>query len=417
MLCFDKEARTPPTEHRGVATRAGAIGVVTRVRADTAVRTLRQSIGALLVLFGLLVMYGIAWDSTWHGSVGRDKGFLSPPHLLMYASAASAGLLCIGGVLVETLLYYRRAGVNDSNTVGFLRLFHAPIGLLLSGYGILAMVLAGPLDNYWHSLYGIFINAWHPLHMMGLIGGGIWGLGLLYLWGALLVHARRTGEPGRVEILGFLATATVLMRVMMTISYPGLHVYQTTVVGGVRFMTFPVIFAFATIWLLWIVQTILRHRWSAFLPVIALLAFHLVIQLTVPWIVHTQAAAEGRAFFNSTLIPSFNPDRLAPDLNLLLGALIVSTVLSVRANMRAPSRRLTLAAGAAVAALCWIGCTITAILAAQGLARVIFPAGLSMMPAATLQDGLVALPLTLAAGALSALLGQGIGEILRRNPR
>ncbi|HET6782086.1 MAG TPA: hypothetical protein VFH67_08310, partial [bacterium] len=73
--------------------------------------------------------------------------------------------------------------------------------------------------------------------------------------------------------------------------------------------------------------------------------------------------------------------------------------------------------GAAVAALCWIGSTITAILTAQGLARVIFPAGLSMMPAATLHDGLVALPLTLAAGALSALLGQGIGEILRRNPR
>lgn len=395
-----------------------AIRIAAGIRTGTAVRSVRRAVGALLVLLGFLVMYGIAWDSTWHGSVGRDKGFLSPPHALMYASAAIAGVLCAGATLFETVQYYRRSGVHDANAVRFLFLFHAPIGLLLSGFGILAMVLAGPLDNYWHSLYGIFVNAWQPLHMMGLIGGGIWGIGTIYLWGALLVQARRAGEPAHVETWGFLAAATVLMRLMMTLSYPALHVFQTMIVGGFRFMTYPVVFTLTTVWLLWAVQAVLERRRSAFALVFALLAFHLLIQVTVPWIVRVQAAVEGRTFFNPTLVPAFNLDRLAPDLGLLVGALVITAMWSARGSRAASaSRRWTAMAGAIAGSLCWIAGTITTIFAARGMTRLTLPAGLYMMPAATPADALAALPLALTVGALSALLGKGMSEVLRRNSR
>jgi hypothetical protein len=40
-----------------------------------------------------------------------------------------------------------------------------------------------------------------------------------------------------------------------------------------------------------------------------------------------------------------------------------------------------------------------------------------MSPPATWQDGLIALPITLVAACLSALIGRALGDVLRRNPR
>ena len=64
----------------------------------------------------------------------------------------------------------------------------------------------------------------------------------------------------------------------------------------------------------------------------ALLGFHFIIQAAVPWIVRVQAATEGRTFFNATLVPSFDPLRLAPDLGLVLAALALDLWLGSRSR-------------------------------------------------------------------------------------
>lgn len=398
-----------------MASRVDALRADGMVHAPGLVMSIRIAVGWVLVAMGLLVMYGIAWDSTWHGSVGRDKGFLSPPHALMYSSAAAAGLLCIATILAETWRYRTGGGVDDTNSVPIVRVFHAPVGVPVAGFGILAMVLAGPLDNYWHTLYGIFINAWQPFHMMGILGGGIWGLGNLYLWGALVLHAPR---PTRAPVVwaGFLTAAMVMLRLMMTMSYPALHVFQTTQVGAMRIMTYPVILTLTTVWLLCAVRAVLRGRWMASAAVLALLAFHFVIQLTVPWLVRAQALAEGRTFFNPTLIPAFSLDRLAPDVGVLLGAAVLD-VLWNQFGRGLSSRRIAAQVGAASGLAFWLVGAITTLLAAQGMARLTLPPALHLRPAATWLDALAALPLTAAAGAASAVLGRAVGEVLRRNPR
>ncbi len=391
-----------------MVSRAEAGRLDVRVDRAAAVRATRRIFGALLVFLGFSVMYGLAWDATWHGTVGRDKGFLSPPHALMYGSAAIAGLLCLAAVLIETARFRSAAGVNEGNSVTVLGTFHAPIGVLLAGFGVLTMVLAGPLDNYWHTLYGIFISAWHPFHMMGLIGGAIWGLGNLYFWSALLVSAGRTGHSSSVEILGSLAAVTVLLRLMMTISYPALTVFQTGAVGTLRFMTYPAVLALTTLWLLWVTQRILPGRRTGVLSVLLLLGFHGIIQLTIPWLVRTQAALEERTFLNPTLIPSFNLDRLAPDAGLLAVALLLGA---------AAGRLRPAAVGVLAGVTYWIVGAATAAAAAHLSSRVVFPPGLSFARAATASDALVALPITVIAAVFSAVLGQGVSEVLRRNPR
>src|SRR5713101_2694911 len=71
-------------------------------------------------------------------------------------SVAIEGLLCLGMVLAETIRYRRRMpGVNDQTTSKVLRIFHAPLGFIVTGFGMFMILLAAPLDNYWHVLYGI----------------------------------------------------------------------------------------------------------------------------------------------------------------------------------------------------------------------------------------------------------------------
>src|SRR6266567_3158093 len=99
------------------------------------------------------LIFGMAWDGQWHAAVGRDR-FFTPPHVLMYSAVAIEGLLCLGMVLAETLRYRRRVpGVNDQTTSKVLRIFRAPLGFIVTGFGMFMILLAAPLDNYWHVLY------------------------------------------------------------------------------------------------------------------------------------------------------------------------------------------------------------------------------------------------------------------------
>src|SRR5207248_11285457 len=124
--------------------------------------------------------FGLAWDRNWHDYLGRNQ-FWIPPHMMMYTGMGATGLAALIMVLVETIRYrQRKPGVDANSTVRMLRFFFARLGFMILGFGTLLDLLAAPLDNYWHTLYGIDVTLWSPFHLMGMAGSILAGVGLLY---------------------------------------------------------------------------------------------------------------------------------------------------------------------------------------------------------------------------------------------
>jgi hypothetical protein len=147
------------------------------VRAGRVERLLRRGSGWLMFCCLLMGQLGAPWDGEWHAYVGRDW-FWTPPHALIYSCVGGGGLIALVMVLLETWRY-RKGYVDDKSTTCVLRVFHAPLGYIVGGYGALMALFAAPFDNYWHQLYGIDISLWSPFHIMGVTGCFIGALGIV----------------------------------------------------------------------------------------------------------------------------------------------------------------------------------------------------------------------------------------------
>ncbi|MBS3941477.1 MAG: hypothetical protein KG028_11000 [Actinobacteria bacterium] len=111
---------------------------------------------ALTVTGGVLALFGTYWDESWHSYVGRDS-FFSPPHLALYAGVVVA----LAGVGWWALAVRRVAGWG-----GVLQ--NRP--LLAAAAGGATTLVAGPIDEAWHALFGRDAVLWSPPHMLGVIG-------------------------------------------------------------------------------------------------------------------------------------------------------------------------------------------------------------------------------------------------------
>lgn len=395
----------------------------TAIRARVAVdaraneHRIRRAAGWLLNYAGIQVIVGVAWDSTWHYSVGRDSFLYVPSHMLLYTGTALAGIVCLAMILLDTFRYRRVDGVDDGATIAVLKVFHAPLGIVLGGFGVLTIFVAALLDDYWHTLYGAFLHVASPFHMMDVIGGVIFFLGSMYLWAALAVEAGRTGDDAarRRAEWGVLIAAVPMLRIMMALSNPGLSVYQTIDAGGLRFMTYPVVFALLTPWMLLAVAEAVRRPRAATTVALMLLLSEFAIQFFVPWTVRTQAAIEGRAFLSPALVPYFSLTRMAPDVLVLLAAVVID-LLRRRASRRG-GRLSPAMLGLAAAIPLWIGGAILPMTSYLRAVLAHVPPGIGIGPLAELPDAFVALPLALGAGVLSGLVGYGLGQVLRLSRR
>src|SRR6267143_4029562 len=124
---------------------------------------------ALWVLLGanLLAGWGVQWDIQWHVRIGRDS-FWIPPHVMTYTGVTLIVLASLG-VLARDTLRQLRAGRAPSGIERVLGLSGTP-GFLLASCGIALTVLAAPIDDLWHRLFGIDVTLWSPPHLLGLLG-------------------------------------------------------------------------------------------------------------------------------------------------------------------------------------------------------------------------------------------------------
>jgi hypothetical protein len=134
-----------------------------------------------LMTFALTsIAIGITWDISWHESVGRDT-FWTPAHMAIYLGGVLAG--CVAGWLaIHHTFIAKEAGRDSSVNVFGAR---APLGAWIAIWGAIAMLTAGPFDDWWHNAYGLDVKIISPPHVV--LGLGMLGISV----GALLLVLSR----------------------------------------------------------------------------------------------------------------------------------------------------------------------------------------------------------------------------------
>jgi len=392
---------------------------------------LYQTAGWLLALFSGLGALGLTWDIFWHVAVGRDD-FWIPPHMLILSNLALSGVLCLGLVLWETWRFRATTGRREStdlDQVTVFGVFRAPLGVIVAGFGTLTGALAIPLDDYWHSMQGIDVGVWAPFHVMALLGALIHDLGNLYLWGDVLRVARGAGGgklSARPAVAGLMCTATIILFRLLWLTTPGVVRVPMISLGPMPIMTYPVLLAFLLPWVLVAIIRTIGARWSGSTVGGLLLGYAVLVGLFVPRMIRTGAIAQGL----SLRLPEAAAEKLGLYLVASMGTLallvLLVGVLMDLVNLPRTDRetRSPLARGAVTGLVLWllgVALASTVQVAASTMrtgAGFFSSGGVASVPApASLTAIVLALPVTLVAGVLSSLAGDGLARVWRRGPR
>ncbi len=174
--------------------------VVRDVPAAPATDTLRAvARAALWGLLGakILAAWGVQWDIQWHVFVGRDTFWIAP-HLLTYSGVTLSVLLSFG-VLAWQTLAARRARASAWPAMRLFGLTGTP-GFHLAAWGIALTILAAPVDDLWHRLFGLDVTLWSPPHLLGLFGAVVNSAACLLIAGE--VYADRRGARLAALVVG-----------------------------------------------------------------------------------------------------------------------------------------------------------------------------------------------------------------------
>ncbi|HEY7926066.1 MAG TPA: hypothetical protein VIG86_01460 [Candidatus Dormibacteraeota bacterium] len=156
--------------------------------------------GIGIALWSLLVaLVGFSWDVAWHADLGRDQALLTPPHVMILTGLIGIGVAALASIALATA---DRARVGLA--IGRLRV---PWSALPMGIMALGAVIGFPLDNYWHSVYGIDVTMWSPTHLL-MIGGA--SLTPVAAW-LMLAEAGPPRAGGRVKLLSEALAGSLLL--------------------------------------------------------------------------------------------------------------------------------------------------------------------------------------------------------------
>ncbi len=394
----------------------------TRAEPLTGERKLRRISAWLLLFFLLQGELGAVWDREWHAYVGRDQ-FWTPPHTLIYSCVFFAGMIALAVVLLETYRYKRKkAGVDVTSTVSILRYFHAPLGFSVLGFGALLALCAAPLDNYWHELYGIDIALWAPFHMMGVTGGLIGILGMIYVFASEAAIQRAEGKNPRryfgftaLELGGLMALASFLNFVLT-----GFLQFPLVTIGTIHISTYPLPLVMGGLFCM-IGAIRFTHRPGAATLLIFFLFLHtFLVELFIPWAIRTAVQQQGLEYLIPNHIPSFALDYACLPVVFLVAALIIDGVTYIRKRK----------SGSPVSS--WKSVTLLGVIMAPTMfltapwilrayskyAPVFLPEpGVPIVPGEMTQAVIFGVIAALGAGGLGALLGADFGDIWRWNKR
>ncbi len=130
-------------------------------------RSIHEIVDVCVLLGAFFGITGTYWDIQYHIDVGRDS-FWIPPHLMVYFGV----LLVLCGMILA--LFLARDFAHHLTTK---RLWKA-MWLIL--FGSFTQLIAAPIDDFWHRLYGLDVTVWSPPHLLLIFAGVLITLGLIY---------------------------------------------------------------------------------------------------------------------------------------------------------------------------------------------------------------------------------------------
>lgn len=193
----------------------------------------RVARGVLWAMLAAKVLgaWGLRWDIQWHMRIGRDSFWIAP-HIMTYASVALVALLSFGLLAAETVRH--RSGRVEPPMMRVLGLVGTR-GTHVAAWGIALTVLAAPIDDLWHRLFGIDVTLWSPPHLLGLAGAAVNSLGCLLL--ALEVYPRRRRPALAAAVIGgamFYGTLRIVVSPAFDLAYShgGLAFHAHAILGA-----------------------------------------------------------------------------------------------------------------------------------------------------------------------------------------
>ena len=177
-------------------------------------------------LWGLLLAkavagIGVGWDIRWHIVIGRDSFWIAP-HVMTYSGVTLMVLLSFG-VLAWTTLRPSAAAGDVVRVLGLT----STRGFHLAAWGIALTVLAAPIDDLWHRLFGIDVTLWSPPHLLGLLGAAINTLG------CFLIAREVYPATSRAGVAAILVTGALLFTGLHLVVQPAFRIAYLQ--GGVWF--------------------------------------------------------------------------------------------------------------------------------------------------------------------------------------
>lgn len=155
-------------------------------------------VGGIALLTGAVSTY---WDIATHIDIGRDR-FLTPAHIGIYSSVLITSIALALSGLADHLV----AGDSIFDAIRHpFRNLRPGIGV--AGAGMVTVLVAAPLDNGWHEVYGIDVTIWSPPHLLAIFGIGAAALGLAALLAPASTRVTHAFYP--VVLSGFLTTLLI----------------------------------------------------------------------------------------------------------------------------------------------------------------------------------------------------------------
>src|SRR3984893_2344080 len=247
------------------------LGGTTSVQSNSTARTLSlHAVVTVRLIFGLLLLFGsvisflaLSWDIQWHTFVGRDRT-LTPPHVMMLSGIALSGIAALGAVVIETIWVKRNQAMAKRSTL-FAGLFAAPLGAYIAGYAALNAAVAFPLDQYWHTLYGIDVKIWAPFHIMVISGLALIAFGTAYMLASVanLATSIQAVKAKLVAYTGIIVAFAISLALFMIMVVSGIDPDTFLNLGFTSIGLYPLLAGLLLGCLLVGVAYAVRWKWAA----------------------------------------------------------------------------------------------------------------------------------------------------------